>query len=286
MKIYILLLLFLLLFKSPLASQKTVKLWDDNIATKKMKQAAMMAYLSENNPDGLAVIICPGGSYRYLGIKKEGLRVAKWFQNNGISAFVLRYRVGRQNNRYPAMIQDLQRGIHLVKENFATYCIDTCKVGVIGFSAGGHLAGTAATYYENNFMEELGIQTNISLRPDFVAMIYPVVSMTDSLAHKKSRRNLLGYRYSPELQRKMSLELNVHAQMPPVFMIHCKKDKTVDYRNAVNYHLALVNQGIRCDFTLYDEKGHGFGINPDSKKASSWINNFLPWLRDIQIIER
>jgi len=251
-----------------------------------MKQAEMLTFIAENNHDGVAVIICPGGSYRYLGIKTEGLKVAKWFQDNGISAFVLRYRVGIRNNRHPAMIQDLQQGIQLVKDNYSIYCIDTCKVGVIGFSAGGHLAGTAATYYDFNFREEFGIQANVSLRPDFVAMIYPVVSMTDSFTHKKSRRNLLGRSYSPELRHKMSLELNVHAQMPPVFMIHCKKDKTVDYRNAVNYHLALVNKGVRCDFTLYDEKGHGFGINPDSKKASSWINNFLPWLRDIQIIEQ
>jgi len=245
----------------------------------------MVSFIAENNSNGLAVIICPGGSYRYLGIKKEGIKVAKWFQNNDISAFVLRYRVGRQNNRYPAMIQDLQRGIQLVKENYAMYCIDTCKVGVIGFSAGGHLAGTAATYYKTNFMEELGIRTNVSLRPDFVAMIYPVVSMTDSLAHKKSRRNLLGRRYSPELQHKMSLELNVHAQMPPVFLIHCKKDRTVNYRNASSFQLALTKEGVPNQFLLYDEKGHGFGMNPGSPKAPSWINHFLPWLRAIHLID-
>jgi acetyl esterase/lipase len=285
MRISSLFLLFLFLFNYPLASQTTVKIWDNEIATKKMKQASMVAFIAENNPDGLSVIICPGGSYCYLGTKKEGLKVAKWFQDNGISAFVLRYRVAMRKNKYPAMIQDLQRGIQLVKENYAMYCIDTCKVGVLGFSAGGHLAGTAATFFDTNYMEELGIEPTVSLRPDFAAMIYPVVSMTDSLSHKRSRRNLLGKHYSTELKHMMSLELNVHDQMPPVFMIHCKKDKTVDYRNSSNYNLALRNKGVRCDFTLYDEKGHGFGINPDSPKAPSWINNFLPWLRDIGMIE-
>ena len=183
------------------------------------------------------------------------------------------------------MIQDLQRSIQLIKENYAIYQIDTCKVGVLGFSAGGHLAGTAATYYDINFMIDLGIQPNVSLRPDFIAMIYPVVSMTDSIAHKKSRRNLLGNRFSPELKNMMSLEQNVHVDMPPVFIIHCKHDKTVDYRNALYYSNILTQKGVPMDFTLYDEKGHGFGINPNSKRASSWINNFMPWLRKINIID-
>lgn len=272
--------------KVHLASQNTIKLWDNLSATKKMKQSEMTVFIAENNPDGTAVIICPGGSYCYLGFKNEGIKVAKWFQKNGISAFVLRYRVGMYKNRHPAMIQDLQRAIQIVRENYSVYNIDTCKVGVVGFSAGGHLAGTAATYYNINFMEELGVETTVSLRPDFVAMIYPVVSMTDSIGHKKSRRNLLGSNYTPELQKMMSLEQNVHSGIPPVFMIQCTKDQTVDYRNAFYYKDALRKKGVRCDFTLYDEKGHGFGIDPDSDKAPSWINRFTPWLKKINMIDK
>jgi acetyl esterase/lipase len=117
-------------------------------------------------------------------------------------------------------------------------------------------------------------------------MIYPVVSMTDSIAHRKSRRNLLGHRYSSEIQRKMSLEQNVHNGMPPVFLVHCKKDKTVDYRNALYYNKALIDYDVTCDFTLYDERGHGFGIDPQSFHAPSWINNFIPWLRKIKMIDK
>ena len=246
-----------------------------------MKQAEMVCFIAENNSSGIAVIICPGGSYRYLGMKKEGIRVAEWLQENGISAFVLRYRTGSGNNRHPAMIQDLQRAIQLVRENHDTWRIDTGKIGVMGFSAGGHLAGTAATYYRTNFMEPLGIEPTVSLRPDFAAMIYPVVSMTDSIAHKKSRRNLLGAHFSPELQNRMSLELNVHNDMPPVFMIHCTKDKTVDYRNALYYHGKLAQKDVPCNFITYYEAGHGFGINPNSSHAPSWINSFIPWLHSI-----
>ena len=250
-----------------------------------MKRVDMLPFLAENNPGNLAVIICPGGSYRYLGIKKEGVRVARWFQQNDISAFVLRYRTGIRKNRHPAMIQDLQRAIQFIKENHAAFHVDSCKIGVLGFSAGGHLAGTAATYDHINFMQDVGVETTVSLRPDFVAMIYPVVSMTDSLAHRKSRRNLLGAHYSPEIQQMMSLELNVHDNMPPVFLVHCKKDKTVDYRNSLYFYNALTRHDVTCDFTSYNEKGHGFGIDPQSTHAPSWINHFIPWLRQIHFID-
>jgi acetyl esterase/lipase len=265
-------------------SQQTISLWDTNIATKKMKKAELVAFIAENNTSGLSVIICPGGSYQFLAMRKEGSRVAEWLQKNGITAFVLHYRVGSLN-RFPAMVQDLQRTIQLVKENHSTFGIDTCKLGVMGFSAGGHLAGTAATYFQTNFMEDLGIETNVSLRPGFVAMIYPVVSMTADFTHKRSKRNLLGRYYSFETQNKLSLEKNVHPGMPPVFMIHCTKDKTVDYRNAQYYHDELIRNDVLCEFITYHEKGHGFGINPNSTHAPSWINNFIPWLRHIKMME-
>ena len=285
MRYSILILLFSGFFNVHVDSKQTVSIWDKNVASKKMNKSEMIAFIAENNTSGLSVIICPGGSYRHLAIKKEGIKVAEWLQKNGITTFVLRYRVGLHKNRHPAMIQDLQRAIQLVKENHSTYHIDTCKVGVMGFSAGGHLAGTAATYYQTNFMEDLGIETNVSLRPDFVAMIYPVVSMTENYAHKKSRRYLLGKNYSPEVELMMSLEKNVHSDMPPVFMIHCTKDKTVDYRNALYYNDALTQIGVSCEFISYDEKGHGFGINPNSSHAPSWINNFIPWLRTIKMVD-
>ena len=281
------LLLFLLsgFINAHVASQQSIKIWNQKNVTKKMKRVEMISFMAENNKKGLAVIICPGGSYYYLGMNHEGVKVAKWLQQNGITAFVLRYRTGLRKSKHPAMIQDLQRALQLVKENHATWQIDSCKVGVMGFSAGGHLAGTAATYYQTNFMKELGVEPHCSLRPDFVAMIYPVVSMTDSLAHKRSRHYLLGEHCSSELQHQLSLEQNVHDDMPPVFMIHCRKDKTVDYRNALYYSKALSMKDVSYDFTLYDESGHGFGINPVSHQASSWINNYMIWLRKINMIE-
>jgi acetyl esterase/lipase len=278
------LLLFSGFFSVFAASQQIIPIWDTSNATKKMKKAEMVAFIANENTNGLSVIICPGGSYRFLAMKKEGTKVAKWLQQNGITAFVLRYRVG-SGNRFPAMVEDLQRAIQLVKENHSTYGIDTCKMGIMGFSAGGHLVGTAATYSQTNFMKDVGIETDISLKPNFVAMIYPVVSMTEDFAHQRSRRNLLGKHYSPETQRMLSLEQNVHTEMPPVFIVHCTNDKTVDFRNAQSYSAELARNGVPCEFITYNEKGHGFGINPDSKHAPSWINSFIPWLQNIKMID-
>lgn len=280
-------ILFFYTFIVSSVAQTTIKLWDEcNLATKKMAFSEITAYIAERNPSGVAVIICPGGSYCYLGMNVEGRDVAEWLQENGISAFVLRYRIGMLGNHHPAMIQDLQRAIQFVRENYLSYGIDTTKIGVMGFSAGGHLAGLAATYFNNNYMESLGITPEVSLRPDFTVMIYPVVSMMDSIAHRRSRTNLLGRKYTPEMQKNMSLELNVHTDIPPVFLVHCRYDKTVDYRNAFYYSKALKDSGVSCDFTLYEEKGHGFGINPDDpkRKAPTWINDLIPWLKGIKII--
>ena len=281
---------FILLFLAyiPLLfAQETIKLWQGcDFATKKMAYSEITTYLADNNPSGTAVIICPGGSYCYLGMKNEGRKVAEWLQKNGISAFVLRYRVGMYGNRHPAMVQDLQRAIQLIKEDHFLYGIDTVKIGVMGFSAGGHLVGMAATYFKKNYMESLGIIPKVSLRPNFTVMIYPVVSMLDSLVHRRSRANLLGRQYTTDEQNQMSLELNVHKELPPVFMIHCHYDKTVDYRNTLYYQKALENKGIPYHFRLYEEAGHGFGIKSgDSrKKAPEWIEELIPWLKDIRMI--
>ena len=285
MRNFVLLLFFSGFFVVHAASQQVIPLWETDNASKKMKKAAMIEFVAQNNTNGLSVIICPGGSYRYLAMKKEGTKVAKWLQKNGINAYVLRYRTGSRNNRFPVMMQDLQRAIQLVKENHSTFCKDSCKLGIMGFSAGGHLAGTAATYFQTNFMEDLGIEPNGSLKPDFVAMIYPVVSMTEDFAHKRSRRSLLGKRYPIETQNMLSLEQNVHPDMPPVFMIHCTKDRTVDFRNAQSFYDALIRNSVPCEFITYNEKGHGFGINPDSSRAPSWINRFIPWLRNIRMMD-
>ena len=257
---------FLLFAVLSVSAQRTIKLWDETDRSHKQKWSELSIFLPEK-PDtaGVSVMICPGGSYYWLDMNNEGFSVAKYLNEQGITAFVLRYRTARRGNHHPAMIEDLERAMQRVKANSEEYSINPEKVGIMGFSAGGHLAGTAAIYSEN------------ALKPYFAAMIYPVVSMEDSICHKKSRRNLLGKNYSDELKHRMSLEKNVHADMPPVFLLHCTGDRTVDYRNSVGFDKALTENNVKHTFLLLEEKGHGFGIRPNGK-ATGWMDEFLKWL--------
>ena len=260
-------------------AQQSVKLWAGTDATRQEKWSELFVFLPEKtNTSGISVIICPGGSYYWLAMDKEGSEVAKYLNDKGIAAFVLKYRTAMHLNRHPAMIEDLQRAMQVVEENAAIYKIDPKKVGVMGFSAGGHLAGTEAEYFDHTFAPQLPMDG--AQKPYFAAMIYPVVSMKDSICHKESRRNLLGDTYPPEVGRMMSLEQNVRPDMPPVFLLHCTGDRTVDPRNSIEMDKALTAKNVKHEFLLIDENGHGghgFGIRPNGK-ATGWIDEFLRWL--------
>ena len=279
-----------ILFSISLSAQQEIKIWGDNPVSGKMKRSILTVFQAKENPSGISVIVCPGGSYRYLDKKGEGYKVAQWLNENNITAFVLFYRRGLFGNRHPAMIQDLQRAKQIVKENSQKFDVNPDKIGVMGFSAGGHLAGTAGTYFDINFLEEFGVTPQVCLRPSFVSMIYPVVTMTDeSIVHTKSRKNLLSSAYSSELARKMSLELNVRRDMPPVFLVHCIDDKTVDYRNATNYMARLQEKGVSNFFELYNECGHGFGVNPKMREGANeaplWTQLFISWIEETLSIQ-
>jgi acetyl esterase/lipase len=295
-----LLFCFILFAGLPVSAQKTIKIWGGTDMTRNQKRSELSVFLPEK-PDtsGISVIICPGGSYYWLDMNNEGFSVAKYLNKHGITAFVLKYRTARHGNRHPAMIEDLRRAMQLVKANAAEYKINPEKVGVMGFSAGGHLAGTAAVY-SDIWPVEMRYATREHIlkyegwklekpKPYFAAMIYPVVSMTnEDIVHKKSRKNLLGIdllgkNYSPEMT-DMSLEYKVYADMPPVFLLHCTGDKTVDYRNSVVFDNALTEKNVKHKFLLLDENkrgGHGFGIRPNGK-ATGWIDEFLKWLEELQ----
>ncbi len=178
------------------------------------------------------------------------------------------------------MIEDLQQTILLVRENHAAYGIDPDRMGVMGFSAGRHLAGTSMVFYDNDFLDPLGIEPRVSLLPDFVAMIYPVVTMLDPLAHKRSRRVLLDGNDTSAMELALSLEQNTCYGMSPVFLVHCRDDRTVDYRNSAGLAEALDAADVPCRFLLYDEGGHGFGIKPPKQavEAARWPAEFLAWL--------
>ena len=273
-------LCFIIFFGLSVSAQESFKIWEGTDMTNKQKRSKLTVFLPEK-PDtsGISVIICPGGSYYWLDRDNEGYSVAKYLNQHGITAFVLEYRTARKGNHHPAMIEDLQRSMYLVKQNAGKYKINPEKLGVMGFSAGGHLVGTAAIYSDTKFLDARH-KTDVSLKPYFAAMIYPVVTMTnEETVHAKSRKNLLGKNYSPQMAEMMSLEKNVRAAMPPVFLLHSVGDKTVDYRNAVEFDEALTAKNVPHTFMLLNEYGmggHGFGIQPNGE-ATGWIDEFLKW---------
>ena len=269
----------------------TIYLWRNVKGMEKQPSVMFMHKAKENAPKThTAVIVCPGGSYHHLGLKSEGNTTATWFAGNGVTAFVLKYRTAESLYHNPAMLQDIQRAIQLIRENAEEYDIDPDKVGVIGFSAGGHLVTMAGEFFEtHNEIEKLGIQTNVSLRPDFTVPVYPVVTMQDDIAHRWSRNSLLGHGKKNQTQARkdeFSMEMNVPDNMPPTYVVVCKDDPVVIYENSFRLYDALQAKKIPCRLAVYDWGRHGFGMKDnDFMKEFHWNESLKEWLMELGFME-
>ena len=291
------LLLILLLFLSGITfAQEKIAIWDGT-DTKNGNLVSLMPFVAEQNTSGVSVIVCPGGSYYWLDEIGEGEEVARWLQSNDITAFVLRYRTagvgaflwhyrglfgGRQ---HPDMITDAQRALQWVREHADEYHIDPEKVGMMGFSAGGHLVMSAACFSGTDFLKMRKISNETSLRPAFVAPIYPVVTMKEDCVHKRSRCALLGdnKHRDKRLQDSLSLERHIPDDCPPVFLVNCVDDPVVDYHNSVLLDSALTVANINHRYIQYQTGGHGFGASEvkGSEECHSWKNAFLNWIKEL-----
>lgn len=293
-KTFLILIILLIGFHKPSFSQSSpINIWEGTECKANVKMTPYIAK-GENN---IACIVCPGGSYFWLDRETEGYGVAEWLQSNGISAFVLEYRVAgvpafithyrivSRGNRYPDMLQDVQRTIQLVRDNAKEYGIDPNKLGVMGFSAGGHLSAMSGLFFDSNMLSVYDIYPDVSLKPDFIAPIYPVVSMVDKSTHKRSRRGLLGEgkSISQEMKDSLSLEKQVRPDMPPTFLMNCVDDPIVKYRNSELLDSAMTAQGVNHIYIQYNTGGHGFGANPKktTAEAIAWREEFLNWLKEI-----
>ena len=264
-----------------LAMSAQVNIWE---GTNIRKQVELTPYLVDG-VDNIGIIICPGGSYFWHDIDTEGHAVAKWLQKNGIASFVLNYRTAYvpaylthyrlvfRGNRYPDPQNDLQRAIRHVKENASRYRIDTTRIGAMGFSAGGHLVMSAT---------ELFKEPDI---PAFVAPIYPVVTMMHNCVHKRSRRGLLGDSKvrNSSLRDLLSLEKHVSKNCPPVFLVNCKDDPIVDYRNSELLDSALTSNKVPHVYLQYETGGHGFGASDlkGSAECREWRKEFIIWINNL-----
>lgn len=253
-------------------------------------KVVMDPYLPEGRPVA-SVIVCPGGSYHWLDLDAEGRKVGEWLADNGIAAYVLHYRVAGvpsfithyrllfRGRRHPDMLCDVQRAVQLVREGYDG------PVGVMGFSAGGHLVLSAGEFSGTAFNEErYGIRSDVSLRPDFIAAVYPVVTLTNErYVHGRSRKGLLGETVNAVMRDSLSLERHVPQGMPPVFLVNCEDDHVVDWHNSVLMDSALTAAGVPHRYLRYRTGGHGFGADPAKMSAETdrWQESFMEWFQEL-----
>lgn len=284
---------FILLLALIIPADNSMKPWAKQ--DKRADKVIITPYLADDRANAPTVIICPGGSYCWLDVKGEGIEVAEWLQSQGISAFLLQYRVAgfgayltryryvARGNRHPDMICDVQRAIRYVRENADEYGIRPDKVGVMGFSAGGHLALSSACFSDTDYTDQVDGPAQVSLRPDFIAAIYPVVTMKGEYVHKRSRRGLLGEwgKSKRDLREALSIEENIPVDCPPVFVVNCKDDPVVDWHNSVILDQALTKAGVDHKYIQYETGKHGFGVSEvyGSEESRQWKYEFLEWLK-------
>jgi len=232
-------------------------------------------------PNGTAVVICPGGGYVRLAIDNEGINIAEWLNKYGITAVILKYRLPNDTimkDKSVAPLQDAQKAIRILRRSSTEYGIDKNKIGVMGFSAGGHVASSVSTHYTDSVYAS----DKTSARPDFSVLVYPVISMLPSLTHQGSYNALLGKTPTKEKTDFFSNEQQVTEATPPAFIVCAADDKTVLVQNSINYFTALRAHNVPSELHLYTKGGHGFGLGANSKStAANWPNACIEWLREM-----
>lgn len=270
-------------------SQKTTdhEKWDstDIVRISLVQDPDILVFLpAKKNATGQAVVICPGGGYGILAYDWEGTDVAKWLNSRGVAAIVLKYRLPNPRSSivpHKTPLLDAQRAIRIVRSHAAKWNIKSNKVGIMGFSAGGHLASTAATRFDNgNATAQDSIEKHSS-RPDFAVLIYPVIKMSMPSTHSGSRNNLLGTSPQEELINYYSNELQVTKETPPTFIVHATDDTGVPVENSLSFYLALKTNKVPAEMHLYPYGGHGFGLAVGRGYLETWPDRCADWLKAI-----
>lgn len=232
--------------------------------------------------NGTAMVVAPGGGYGHLAMDHEGLQIAEWLNSHGISAFILRYRhAPGYGHPYPLM--DAARAMRTVRAKATEWKINPKRIGMIGFSAGGHLTATMATQWDEGDPAAKDPIDRVSSRPDFVAPTYPVITMTDPYTHKGSRTNLLGENPSQEMIDKMSAEKNVNEKTPPAFIFITQDDNAVPVQNALMFYEALCAHHVLAELHVYQHGRHGVGLAKEDPVLSTWPQHFIDWLERLPL---
>lgn len=299
MKRKIFLMLFTLSTLQIAVAQKVIKLWPNGAPGNnecpqpeetfngKMVRFVSEATLSVYLPDkakntGAAIVICPGGGYGIEAMDHEGYIYAEYLQSKGIAGIVLKYRLPYGHHEIPLL--DARHAIRTVRANSSEWGINPGKIGISGFSAGGHLASTAATHFDKGKADGENPVEKMSCRPDFAVLIYPVITFNEQWGHMGSRENLMGKNHDLKLIRYYSNELQVTSETPPTFLILADDDKGVLPRNSIEFYSALKEKGVPAELHIFREGGHGFGMNKTGKPHDQWPELLTDWMKAEKIL--
>ena len=262
------------------SAPEAIKLWPEGapgtIGSEPDDIPTLTPFIPKVKANGSAVIVCPGGGYSHLA-NHEGQPVAEWLNSLGITAFVLKYRIGPKYH-HPAPLLDAARAVRLVRSRAAEWKLDPKRIGVLGFSAGGHVASTIGTHFDQGQPGATDAVERLSSRPDLLVLIYPVISMGE-FTHSGSRKQLLGAEPTAELVKLLSNELQVTKETPPTFLVHTANDSAVPVENSLRFVDALRKNGVPFELHVYERGRHGFGLGSTDAVLSSWPSRCADWLR-------
>ena len=272
--------------------QKEKLLWPDGApgakGDREGDKPTLTIYLPpKEKATGAAVVICPGGGYGFLAMDHEGHQIAQWLNSLGVAGFILKYRHHNSGAGYghPVPLQDAQRAIRTVRSRANEWNIDPNRIGILGFSAGGHLASTAGTHFDKGQADAQDPIERVSCRPDFMILIYPVISFTEWYVHTGSRQNLLGDNPDKNMLESLSNEKQVTPETPPTFLVHADDDNGVPPENSIYFYLALRKAKIPAEMHIYQRGGHGFGLGKKDSAASGWPVCCAAWMRERGLLD-
>lgn len=272
------------------AEPRTFPLWEHDVpgaqGTADQDNPTLTLYPSLNPASsGTAVIVAPGGSYVMLAINHEGRQVANWLNSLGVTAFVLKYRLGPKY-RHPIELSDAQRAVRLVRSQAKKYGIRPDRIGFMGFSAGGHLASTIGTHFDSGDPKAADPVDRVSCRPDFLVLAYPVISFVAPYSHSASAKHLLGDNPDPKVAEELSSDLHVTSETPPTFLFSTSADKLVPAENSVAFYLALHKAGVPAEMHVFEKGPHGVGLDLGDPVLGQWPTLLANWMRERGLLRR
>jgi acetyl esterase/lipase len=269
---------------------ETIPLWENRapgaLGDADTDRPTLTVFRAASRPNGVtSVIVAPGGGYTNLSMDKEGRQVASWFNVMGVTAFVLKYRLGPRYH-HPIELGDAQRAIRLVRSRATQFGVVPDRIGMMGFSAGGHLAATAGTRFDDGNVDAPDEVDRVSSRPDFLILAYPVISFDPAIAHAGSVRNLLGENPAPALLQELSADLHVAGKTPPTFLFTTNADTTVPAENSIRFYLALRQAKVPAEMHIFENGPHGVGLDLGDPALSLWPTLLTNWLRGRGLLSR